>query len=169
MSTNYRLNGRVDYECGHSRADHVTNAACRLINTTTVDQVVAARLLQVLSPDEVALALAAADEVTERRQRTTRASEFALERAHYAADRAERTFLACEPENRLVARSLESRWEEKLAVVAEAEAALAATRAAMPSMPPRAELEALAGDLPAGPRPLRLEIASVCCVRSWLT
>jgi DNA invertase Pin-like site-specific DNA recombinase len=149
MSTNYRLNGRVDYECGHSRADHVTTAACRLVNTTTVDRVVAARLLQVLSPDEVALALAAADEVTERRQRTTRASEFALERARYAADRAERTFLACEPENRLVARSLESRWEEKLAGVAEAEAALAATRAAMPSMPPRTELEALAGDLPA--------------------
>src|SRR6516164_5105890 len=59
MSTNYRLSGRADYECAHSRADHVATPACRLINAATVDQVVAARLLQVLGPEEVALALAA--------------------------------------------------------------------------------------------------------------
>src|SRR5438128_6607105 len=91
----------------------------------------------------------AADEVTERRQRSTRASELALERAQYDADRAERALLGCEPENRLVARSLESRWEAKLAGVAEAEAALAVTQATVPALPPRGELEALATDLPA--------------------
>lgn len=149
MSTNYRLNGRADYECAHSRADHVATAACRVIDAATIDRIVAARLLQVLSPEEVALALAAADEVTERRARATRASELALERARYEAARAERAFHACEPENRLVARSLENRWESKLAVVAEAEAALASTRAALPALPPRADLEALASDLPA--------------------
>ena len=47
-------------------------------------------------------------------------SELALERAQYDADRAELALLACEPENRLVARSLESRWEAKLAGVADA-------------------------------------------------
>ena len=60
MSTNYRLNGRADYECAHSRADHVATAACRVIDAATIDRIVAARLLQVLSPEEVALALAAA-------------------------------------------------------------------------------------------------------------
>ena len=149
MSTNYQANGRPYYECAKSRGDHVQTKACRSVGAATVDQLVAGRLLQVLGPDEVALALAAADEVTERRQRSTRASELALERAGYEADRAERALLACEPENRLVARSLESRWEAKLAAVAEAEAALAVTRAAVPALPPRAELEALATDLPA--------------------
>jgi DNA invertase Pin-like site-specific DNA recombinase len=149
MSTNYQANGRAYYECALSRGDHVQTKACRTIGAAIVDQVVAGRLLQVLGPDEVALALAAADEVTERRQRSTRASELAVERAQYDADRAERALLACEPENRLVARSLESRWEAKLAAVAEAEAALVATRAAVPTLPPRAELEALATDLPA--------------------
>jgi hypothetical protein len=47
-----------------------------------------------------------------------------------------------------VARSLESRWEAKLSALAEAEAALAAVRASVPTLPPRAELEALAADLP---------------------
>src|SRR2546425_744568 len=149
MSTNYQPNGRPFYDCAKSRGDHVQTKACRSVGAPTVDQVVAGRLLQVLGPDEVALALAAADEVTERRQRSTRASELALERAQYDADRAERALLACEPENRLVARSLESRWEVKLAAVAEAEAALAVTQAAVPRLPPRAELEAMAVDLPA--------------------
>lgn len=149
MSTNYQANGRPFYDCADSRRDHVQTKACRSIGAATIDQVVADRLLKALGPDEVALALAAADEVTERRQRSTRASELALERARFEADRAERALLACEPENRLVARSLESRWEAKLAVVAEAEAALAVTRASVPALPPRAQLEALAADLPA--------------------
>ncbi len=149
MSTNYQPNGRPFYDCAKSRGDHVQTKACRSVGAPTVDQVVASRLLQVLGPEEVALALAAADEVTERRRRSTRASELALERAQYDADRAERALLACEPENRLVARSLESRWEAKLAAVAEAEVALVVTQAAMPTLPPRAELEALASDLPA--------------------
>jgi excisionase family DNA binding protein len=148
LSTNYRLSGRADYECAHSRADHVATPACRVINAATVDELVAARLLQVLRPEEVALALAAADEVAERRMRATRASELALERARFDADRAERAFHACEPENRLVTRSLESRWEAKLGRLAEAETALAAVRASVPTLPPRAELEALAADLP---------------------
>ena len=86
MSTNYQANGRGYYECASSRGDHVQTKACRTVGAATVDQVVADRLLQVLGPDEVALALAAADEVTERRQRSTRASELAVERAQYDAD-----------------------------------------------------------------------------------
>jgi hypothetical protein len=81
MSTNYQPNGRPFYDCAKSRGDHVQTKACRSVGAPTVDQVVAGRLLQVLGPDEVALALAAADEVTERRRRSTRASELALERA----------------------------------------------------------------------------------------
>ena len=70
-------------------------------------------------PTQVALALAAAEEVTARRQRSVRAAELAVERARYDADRAERAFLACEPENRLVARTLEARWETRLTGLAE--------------------------------------------------
>ena len=71
-----------------------------------------------------------------------------MERARYDADRAERAFHAAEPENRLVVRTLEARWEARLAALAEAEAALAATRNAAPPLPARADLQALIGDLP---------------------
>ena len=40
-----------------------------------------------------------------------------MERARYQAKRAERQYQAVEPENRLVARSLERQWEEQLRAV----------------------------------------------------
>jgi len=101
-----------------------------------------------LNPNEIALALAAADEVADRYQRVGRAAELAVDRARYEADRAERAFHAVEPENRLVASTLETRWETKLAALAEAEQALDAARHTLPPLPGRSELEKLAADLP---------------------
>ena len=104
-------------------------------------------LLDALAPEQVALALSAADG-WQRHQRVSRAAELAVERARYEAGRAERAFCQVEPENRLVARTLEARWEGRLAALAEAEQALEAARDALPPLPGRAELEKLAADLP---------------------
>ena len=84
-----------------------------------------------------------------RHQRVSRAAELAVERARYEADRAERSFCQVEPENRLVARTLEARWEAKLAALAEAEQSLETARDTLPPLPNRAGLEKLAADLPA--------------------
>ncbi len=43
--------------------------------------------------------------------------KLAIERAQYEADRVQRQYEQVEPENRLVARSLESRWNEKLSIL----------------------------------------------------
>jgi excisionase family DNA binding protein len=147
MSTRYHRNGCAAYECSASRADQMATPTCRSISAVTVDEAVAERLLEALNPEEVALALAAADEVADRRARRSRAAELAVERARYEAERAERAFHACEPENRLVARSLESRWEARLAAVADTEKALAETQATTPPLPSRAELEAITADV----------------------
>lgn len=149
MSTRYHRNGHGAYECSASRADQMATETCRSIAAASVDDAVAEVLLCALTPEEVALALAAADEVADRRTRRSRAGEMAVERARYEADRAERAFHACEPENRLVARSLEARWETRLDALAETEKALAVETAAAPTLPRRAELEALTGDVTA--------------------
>lgn len=47
--------------------------------------------------------------------------ELRLERARYGAERARRQYDRCEPENRLVARELETRWNEQLRGLAELE------------------------------------------------
>jgi excisionase family DNA binding protein len=137
------------YECGHSRADHVATPLCGSVRADTIDAVAAQALLAAVAPRQVWLALAAAEEVTARAQRSVRAAELAAERARYDADRAERAFLACEPENRLVARTLEARWEARLAGLADAEAALAAQRSARPKLPAPETLAATVADLPA--------------------
>src|SRR5712692_10795823 len=146
LSTMYP-GGKPIYDCTHSRADHVTTPQCRSVLAEVVDRVVGKRLLEVLAPQEIALALAAADEVTARKANHNRALELRVERTRYEAARAERAFHHCDPDNRLVARSLERRWEEKLRELAEAERELAC-QMNEPALPSRDQLESLAADFP---------------------
>jgi excisionase family DNA binding protein len=149
MQILYSSAGKAMYDCSHARSDHTNTPACRSIVAAIVDAAVAQRMLAIVTPTEIAVTLAASDEVVDRRARSTRAAlELRVERARYDAARAERAFHHCEPENRLVARSLEHRWEDLLKGLTEAEAALGAAQAATTPLPPRADLEALAADLP---------------------
>ena len=148
MAANYHGDDRASYEC-HSHRDGKKTPGCRGITAHAVDDAFAGVLLEALTPEQVALALAAAGEVTSQHQRAGRAAELAAERARYEAERAERAFSAVEPENRLVARTLEARWEAKLAALADAEQVLAAAQAALPPLPDRASLAKLAAGLPA--------------------
>ena len=148
MMTNYHTDQRPSYDCS-SRRDQLTTPSCRSVTAACVDTAVAGALLNALTPGQVALALSAAGEVAGRHQRASRAAELAVERARYDAERAERAFCAVEPENRLVARSLEARWEARLAALAEAEQALQAAQDTLPPLPSLADLERLAADLPA--------------------
>jgi uncharacterized protein YndB with AHSA1/START domain len=55
-----------------------------------------------------------------------------VERARYDASKAERRYLAVDPDNRLVARGLEADWEKTLQALADAEAELARREAERP-------------------------------------
>jgi DNA invertase Pin-like site-specific DNA recombinase len=147
MATFYTSAGQSGYDCKWSRVDGVGTPGCRGVMGEMIEQAVAQRLLAAVAPEQIALALKAADTVTDRRSRASRAVELRIERARYDAVRAERAFHQCDPDNRLVARTLESRWETKLRERQDAEAELAA-HAAEPAAPARADIEALARDLP---------------------
>ena len=90
MSTRYCGTGRSDYECAHGRANHTQLGGCRSISAAAIDGAVSRRVLEVVTPDQIALALAAAEQVTERRARASRALELQVERARYESMRAER-------------------------------------------------------------------------------
>ena len=64
MRTSYHTEARPSYEC--SRADRLTTPTCRSVAAATVDDAVAGVLLDALTPEQVALALSAADEVAGR-------------------------------------------------------------------------------------------------------
>ena len=150
MSTRYRPQGdtrSVSYECSTRRKDHAQAPGCAGISSRSVDPVIETRFLQAADPEQVALAIAAAEQVADRHARGHKAAEMAVARARYEADRAERAFGQVEPENRLVARTLEDRWEAKLAALTDAELALAAAVAKDRPLPDPATLAGLAKDL----------------------
>jgi hypothetical protein len=128
--------------------DAARTGSCRSISAATIDAAVARLLLTSLTGEQITLAINAAEQVADRRTRAHRAAELALERARYDAARAERAFEQVDPDNRLVARTLEARWETKLTALTEAETALATAQQTRTPLPGRDELLRLAADLP---------------------
>jgi Recombinase/Recombinase zinc beta ribbon domain len=123
---------RPTYACTRGAYETGSNDACQRIGGRRVDQVVLDAVFAALEPASLqATARALAHAEAEHEQRL-RAFEAAVERAQYEAERARRQFDAVEPENRLVARSLEAEWEARLSEVQRAEQALADRRAQRP-------------------------------------
>ena len=90
-------------------------------------------LFTVLEPAALtATARALADAEAQHRTRLV-AFELAVERARYEADRARRQYDAVEPENRLVARTMERAWEDKLGALRRAETDLRTQQARRPA------------------------------------
>ena len=87
-------------------------AKCQEVRALAVDAEVERLLLHALTPDGIALAVAALGELEAEAQGMERQWSLKRERARYDAERARRQFDAVEPENRLVARSLERAWED---------------------------------------------------------
>jgi hypothetical protein len=87
---------------------------CQGLAGRVLDDLVAAQVVAALEPAALELSLAAAADLEQERARLHRHWQQQVERAHYEAERTRRQYDAVEPENRLVARELERRWEEAL-------------------------------------------------------
>ncbi len=119
-----------NYPVYHCSADQSITGQprCQEVRALGADAEFERVLLDALAPDQIALAIAAVGQL----EAETRALEhqwgLKRERARYEAERARRQYDAVEPENRLVARSLERVWEEKLRQVEAIEQAYTAWR-----------------------------------------
>lgn len=105
-----------DYPVYMCVADHNSEGRprCQEVRALAVDAEVERLILAALMPDRIALAVAALGEIEEEARLIERQWSLKRERARYDAERARRQYDAVEPENRLVARSLERVWEERL-------------------------------------------------------
>jgi DNA invertase Pin-like site-specific DNA recombinase len=101
------------YSCGRAMIEYA-EPLCQGLAGRVLDDLVAAQVLAVLEPAALELSLAAADDIEQERARLHRNWQQQVERARYEAERAQRQYDAVEPENRLVVRELERRWEEAL-------------------------------------------------------
>jgi DNA invertase Pin-like site-specific DNA recombinase len=126
--------------------------SCQSLAGRPLDDLVAAQVLAALTPAALELDLAAADDLHQERARLHQLRQQELERARYEGERARRQYDAVEPENRLVARELERRWEETLKEQRRLEEEYARFGRSQPaglSPAEREQIRALAQDLPA--------------------
>ncbi len=90
---------------------------CQEIRALQLDAKVKLLVFEALAPDKIALALASLDQLEQEHALLRQQWQLRLQRTQYEAERARRQYDTVEPENRLVARSLERQWEDKLRAV----------------------------------------------------
>ncbi|WP_175619434.1 recombinase zinc beta ribbon domain-containing protein [Bradyrhizobium sp. 2S1] len=137
--------------CCRSDRDQEGSALCQEVRALAVDALVQRVVLDALVPDQIEIALAAAGQLEQESRQLERQWALRVERARYEAERARRQYDAVEPENRLVARSLERAWEERLRVAEAVEQEHARWRGQEPLLIGPAEcagLQALGENLP---------------------
>lgn len=116
------------YVCDGDR-ETGSHTRCMQVNGVAIDEMVGELAASRISDAAVREAAEARMEVRRRWDEVERALEKQAERARYEADLMKRRYLACDPDNALVRIALEDAYEESLARVVEAEAALDTERA----------------------------------------
>jgi len=140
------------YTCTYAHEHSGVVGHCQEVRALTLDAEVERLLLEALAPDRLHIALATLEQVQHEDALLRKQWQLRRERARYEAERARRQYDAVEPENRLVARTLEGLWEEKLRAAEQIEHEYEAwVRRHQLTVTPadRQEILALAENLPA--------------------
>ena len=152
MNAHYNNNGRTArYACSYMKSSYA-EPFCQSLKAAPLDALMTRLVLQALEPAALEASLALAADLEAERAALDRHWQQRLERARYDVERARRQYAAVEPENRLVARTLERTWEGALAEQTHMEADYERVRRERVQAPSSAELVAirnLARDMPA--------------------
>jgi DNA invertase Pin-like site-specific DNA recombinase len=114
MSTYYTNNGnKLRYSCTRMSVDY-GDPVCQSLVGNQLDELIQQQILEALKPSALEVSLQVAENIEKERKNLLSHWEKQLERARYEVERAYRQYNATEPENRLVVRTLEKKWEETL-------------------------------------------------------
>jgi hypothetical protein len=139
------------YGCTRGRDWHATGKACQTVGGARLDKTVVAAFLEAAAPAGIAATAGAIRELEDQHEQRLAGQRLAVERAEYEAGRAQCKYDACEPENRLVGRTLERALEQSLIDVDRERVKLAQLDRARPTAltdPEREALVTLARQLP---------------------
>ncbi len=128
------------------------DAFCQSLKAQALDDLIASLVLEAAAPAAIEASVAFAENLEAERAALDRHWRQRLERAGYQVERARRQYATVEPENRLVARTLERAWEAALTEQAQLEAEYERQKRDKPRAPSAAEIAAvreLTHDLPA--------------------
>jgi DNA invertase Pin-like site-specific DNA recombinase len=142
---------RARYDCHAPLKYGGEHRYCWLVLARTIDEAVARLFLATVQAPEIELGLAVVREAERQAAEVDQQWKLRLERARYEARLAERRYKAVDPDHRVVARTLEHEWNEKLRELDTLEQAHRDARQAHKlelSDADRARILALAKDLP---------------------
>jgi len=108
------------YECrglGNTQALPI----CQFIPGQHIDRAIGDLLLEVISPTALEVALSVQEEMERRCEEVDLIRRQEVERAQYEADMARRRYMQVDPDNRLVAGTLEAEWNQKIEALAVAQ------------------------------------------------
>jgi DNA invertase Pin-like site-specific DNA recombinase len=122
---------RFQYVCNRSWQRYA-KPTCQYIGGRPIDATVVSEFFRVLQPAQIdALEQVSAQQAEHQRTLVQHLNQEVV-RLEYAAARAERQYNHVDPENRLIAATLEKRWEDALAELSQARARLAETAERLP-------------------------------------
>jgi DNA invertase Pin-like site-specific DNA recombinase len=130
MHVAYKEN-RFQYICQFENSHHAgTN--CQYLTGRPIDEAVVQEFFRVLQPAEIDALERVNSKQEEHRRELEQHLEQEVRRLEIAASRAERQYDSVDPENRLIAATLEKRWEEALVELEQAKGRLAELKARGP-------------------------------------
>ncbi len=125
LHTHYRgRNSTPGYHCAGKDLDNGRGVYCLNVGGLAIEQAVAHALLEAVTPAAVEAMRLTVEQLQANHDAALSQWRLEVERTRYEAERAERRYRTVDPENRLVARGLETEWENRLRDLAAAEAEL---------------------------------------------
>ncbi|HVH72571.1 MAG TPA: recombinase family protein [Candidatus Dormibacteraeota bacterium] len=112
------------YHCAGKDIVSGRGVYCLNVGGVQIDQAVVDAFLKAMTPAALEATQLAIEQLEASHDAALGQWRLAVEHARYEAERAERQYRAVEPENRLVARGLETEWEKRLRDLVAAEAEL---------------------------------------------
>jgi hypothetical protein len=143
-------NASPGYHCSGKDIVQGRGLYCLHVGGVQIDHAVADAFLKALTPATLEATQLAIQQLEANHDAALAQWRLAVERARYEAERAERQYRAVEPENRLVARGLETEWEKRLRDLAVAEQELERRERQRPrtlSLEEKKKIHSLGGDL----------------------
>jgi DNA invertase Pin-like site-specific DNA recombinase len=153
LTVRYRGNGGIypTYLCNWLHHQALATKDCMSFRCDVLDRVTVEEVFKALQPAELELALAALGELETRDQAIMYQWQMRLQRAEYEAALAERRYEEVDPSNRLVASTLERRWNDALLQVQDLKkqaAEFQGQKARVATPEQKEKVLALARDLP---------------------
>ena len=153
LTVRYQGNGGLYplYLCSARRREGLATTDCMSMRSELLDNAIGEAVFTALQPAELELAVTALSELEQRDHAIMRQWHMRIERAEYEVALAERRYQECDPANRLVAGTLERRWNDAMlhleAIRTEA-ARFRSQKALVATSEQKAQVLALARNLP---------------------